>query len=207
MNEPWKVTLFGGLRAQQGERVITRFMTRKVATLFAYLAFHLGQAHPREVLIELLWPESDAPTLRNSLSVALSSLRHQFEPPGVPQGTVIRADRFSVSLNPAVVATDVAEFEQALKVAGRAGGSLERTQLLTVAVELYQGPLLRGLYEDWIPAEQERLSGLFLDALGVLVRHLEEAGELHAALAHARRAVAVDPLREEAQAHLIRLLA
>src|SRR3712207_2063380 len=144
MNDPWRVTLLGGLRAERGEQVITRFKTQKVAALFAYLAFHLRQAHPREVLIELLWPESDVPTLRNSLSVALSSLRHQFEPPGVPQGTVLRADRFSVSLNPALVTTDVAEFEQALKDAGRAGSSLERGHLLTAAVELYQGPLLRG---------------------------------------------------------------
>lgn len=207
MSDPWRVTLLGGLRAQRGEQVITRFKTQKVAALFAYLAFHLRQAHPREVLIELLWPESDAPTLRNSLSVALSSLRNQFEPPGVPQGTVLRADRFSISLNPAVVFTDVAEFELALKTAARAESSLERGRLLTAAVEQYRGPLLPGLYDDWIRAEQERLSGLFLDAVGALVRHLEETGELHAALVHARRAVAVDPLREEAQAHLIRLLA
>src|SRR5919108_2952666 len=105
MNEPWRVTLLGGLRAQQGERVITRFKTQKVAALFAYLAFHLRQAHSREILIELLWPESEVPTLRNSLSVALSSLRHQFEPPGTPQGTVIRAGRLSVDLNPVTVTT------------------------------------------------------------------------------------------------------
>src|SRR2546430_6321710 len=113
MAESWRVNLFGSLRAQQGERVVTRFKTQKVGSLFAYLAFHLRQAHSREILIELLWPESDAATLRNSLSVALSSLRNQFEPPGVVQGTVIRADRFSVGVNPATVTTDVAEFEQA----------------------------------------------------------------------------------------------
>src|SRR5947207_77991 len=126
MNDPWRVRLFGGLRAQRGEQVITRFKTQKVASLFAYLAFHLRQAHSREILIELLWPESDTPTLRNSLSVALSSLRNQFEPPGIPQGTVIRADRFSVSLNPVTVATDVAAFEQVLKAAARADSALER---------------------------------------------------------------------------------
>src|SRR5690242_10166934 len=115
MNEPWRITLLGGLRASRREQVITRFKTQKVAALFAYLAYYRRQAHPREVLIELLWPESDVSTSRNSLSVALSSLRSQFEPPGVPQGTVLRADRFSVGLNPATVTTDSAEFEQALQ--------------------------------------------------------------------------------------------
>lgn len=207
MSDPWRVKLLGGLRAERGEQVITRFKTQKVAALFAYLAFHLRQAHAREVLIELLWPESDAPTLRNSLSVALSSLRNQFEPPGVPQGTMLRADRFSISLNPAVVTTDVAEFERALKAATRAGSVLERAQHLSEAVELYQGPLLLGFYEDWVPTQQERLAGLFLDAVGALVTHLENTGDTRTALAHARHAVAVDPLREEGQQHLIRLLA
>jgi DNA-binding SARP family transcriptional activator len=150
MNQAWKITLLGGLRAEQGEQVVTRFKTQKVASLFAYLAYHLRQAHSREILIEMLWPESDAPTLRNSLSVALSSLRNQFEPPGVPQGTVLRADRFSVGLNPATVSTDVAQFEQALKAATKSASSTERAQHLTQAVELYQGPLLPAFYEDWI---------------------------------------------------------
>ena len=63
MNDPWRVSLFGGLTARLGEQVVTRFKTQKVASLFAYLSFHLRQAHSREILIELLWPESDAPTL------------------------------------------------------------------------------------------------------------------------------------------------
>src|ERR1051326_4763453 len=103
MNGLWRITLFGGLRAEKGERVITRFKTQKVASLFAYLAFHLRQAHSREILIDMLWPESDTTAQRNGLSVALSSLRNQFEPPGAPHGAVIRADRFSVGLNPANV--------------------------------------------------------------------------------------------------------
>src|SRR5690349_3422098 len=63
MNESWRITLLGGLRAQQGAQVlITRFRTQKVASLFAYLAYYLRQAHSREILVEMLWPESDVPT-------------------------------------------------------------------------------------------------------------------------------------------------
>ena len=49
---------------------------------FAYLAFYLRRAHPREVLAELLWPETPPEAARNSLSQALSSLRRRLEPPG-----------------------------------------------------------------------------------------------------------------------------
>lgn len=211
MNELWKITLFGSLKAERGNhatdpQVITRFKTQKVASLLAYLAYHLRQAHSREILIEMLWPESDALTLRNNLSVALSTLRNQFEPPGVPQGAVIRADRFSVGLNPATVTTDVAQFEQAIKTAAQAGSSSERVQYLAEAVELYQGPLLPGFYDEWITGEQQRIAGVFFDAEGALIAHLEQIGDLTAALSYARRAVAIDPLREEGQLPLIRLL-
>src|SRR5439155_25874835 len=93
------------------------------------------------------------------------------------------------------------------KAAAGAGSALERAQHLTWAVELYPGRLLPGFYEEWIIPEQQRLSGLFLDAVGALVSHLESIGDTRTALAHARHAVAVDPLREEGQQPLIRLLA
>ena len=43
MMDPWRITLFGGLQARHGEQVVTRFKTQKVASLFAYLAYHLRQ--------------------------------------------------------------------------------------------------------------------------------------------------------------------
>ena len=61
MAERWRIELLGGLRAcglPHGGRVITRFRTHKTGALLAYLAYHLRQQHPREVLIELLWPAS-----------------------------------------------------------------------------------------------------------------------------------------------------
>src|ERR1051325_2145776 len=103
MSEPWQIILLGGLSAQRGEQVITRFKYQKVGGLLAYLAFHLRPMHSREVLVEMFWPEGNPETARNSLSAALSSLRHQFEPPGTPAGTVLRADRYSIGLNPAMV--------------------------------------------------------------------------------------------------------
>ncbi len=105
MNDPWRITLFGGLRAQHGERVITRFRTQKTASLLAYLAYFLPRSHPREVLIDMLWTEGSVDTGRHNLSVALSALRQQLEPPGIPDGAVLVADRFSVRLDPSSVAT------------------------------------------------------------------------------------------------------
>ncbi len=189
-------------------RVITRFRTQKNAELLGYLAWHLQRAHAREELVELLWPESDLVRGRNRLSNALSSLRRQLEPPGVPAGAVLQTDRAFVRLNPAVVATDVGEFEAALQSAASASSQLERAQLLAGAVELYRGPLLPGCYADWLAPEQHRLAELHLGALLQLVdslASLARAGELPRALEAARRAVAADPLREATHREVMHL--
>jgi predicted ATPase/DNA-binding SARP family transcriptional activator len=198
--------MLGGLRVECGDRVITRFRTQRAGALLAYLAHHLLHAHPREVLIELLWPDSESEAGRASLRAELASLRRQLEPPGVPSGTIIGADRFSIQLNPDAVTTDVREFERALQAAERAGSELERRQHLVEAVGLYGGPLLPGYYQDWIPAEQERLADRYFQALQSVTADLEQAGEVEVALEHAWRAVAVEPLREEGHQHLMRLL-
>src|SRR5947209_1836732 len=88
-----RIELFGQLRATAGDRVITRFSTHKTAALLAYLALHSRQPGSREILIDLFWPEASAAAGRHSLSMAVSSLRKQLEPPGTPAGAVIIADR------------------------------------------------------------------------------------------------------------------
>src|ERR1041385_6409603 len=105
MNVHWRVQLFGGLRASQTGRTIARFRTQKTGGLLAYLAYHLGHSHSRETLIELFWPDSEPESGRHSLSLALSSLRSQLEPPGASSGTAIVAARYSVELNPDSVRT------------------------------------------------------------------------------------------------------
>src|SRR5262249_10449187 len=105
MDGHWQIKLLESLQAQSGERIITRFQTHKTAALLAYLAYYPHRSHPRDPLTEFLWPESPPQAARASLSMALSSLRHQLEPPGMPAGAVIVANRSSVRLNPDAVHT------------------------------------------------------------------------------------------------------
>ncbi len=206
MNEPWRVSVLGELRLEQAETSISRFKYQKVGALLAYLAYHLRHVHAREVLIEIFWPDSSPEAGRANLSVAISSLRHQLEPPGTPAGTVVRADRYSVSLNPTALTTDVAQFETAIHAAAKADGTTRQVQELSRAVDLYAGQLLPGFYEEWISGEQQRLSDLFFDAALRLATHLEERGELSAALAATRKSVRADPLHEDANLRLMQLL-
>src|SRR5438093_681487 len=114
MEALWHIELLGGLRAIHPDRVIARFRTHKTAALLAYLAYYADRPHSRKKLIKRYWPEVGPEAGSVNFRKALSSLRHQLEPPGVPRGSVIIADRKSVRLSPAAVSTDVARFEAAL---------------------------------------------------------------------------------------------
>src|SRR5688500_20362358 len=115
--EPWRIELFGGLKLRQGDRLITRFPTQKVASLLAYLALHEDRVHPREQLADLLSPESDVDSARHNLRQALLSLRRLLEPPGTPPHTVLVADRASVRLEPSAIEVDSARFARLLQPA------------------------------------------------------------------------------------------
>jgi DNA-binding SARP family transcriptional activator len=206
MSALWRIQLLGGLRIEGGERVLTRFRTRKTGVLLAYLAFYRRQAHPREVLIELLWPECEEASARHRLTVALSWLRQQLALPNVPGRSVLRADRYAVQLDPAAVTTDVAEFEAALEAASEAESDAEKSQFLAEAVTLYQGELLPGYYEEWCLEERAHLAEAYAGALRQWVVCLEKQGDPERALRYARRAVSLDPLREETHRELMRLL-
>lgn len=54
MNTQWRIEFFGGLHVRLGERVFTRFRTRKTASRLADIAFHCHRKHPREVLAEII---------------------------------------------------------------------------------------------------------------------------------------------------------
>jgi DNA-binding SARP family transcriptional activator len=81
MEKLWRIEMLGELQAVGTDRVVTRFRSHKTGALLAYLAFYVYRSHPRELLMELLWPEEDPESARDRLRVALSSLRRQLEPP------------------------------------------------------------------------------------------------------------------------------
>ena len=175
------VELFGGLCVHHGSGRVTRFRTQKTGALLAYLAYHQDRMHSREVLADLFWPAAAPSEGRGSLSMALSSLRKQLEPPGTPRDAVLRADYTSVGVSPGVV-TDVRQFNEKLDLVAGAGTEA-RESFWTEALSLYRPALLPGFYEEWIEGAQERLRARFLGAVGDFGVFLEERARLPEAIA------------------------
>jgi predicted ATPase len=148
---PWRVQLFDGPLARQGDVTISRFRSQKIAALFAYLCLFRTRRHTREELADMLWPDETVEVGRANLRTALAILRRQLEPEGVPNGAVLVTEgQTYLRINTDGVIVDVAEFESALTE-----GDTAR------AVSLYAGPLLPGISADWAVAERERLDEAF----------------------------------------------
>jgi predicted ATPase/DNA-binding SARP family transcriptional activator len=186
--------------------MVARFRTQKSAALLAYLAYHPHRTHPRDVLAELFWPKAPPEQARSSLRTALASLRRQLEPPGIPSGSVLFADRTAIRLNPSAFIADTQEFHAALTSAVETDIPSARLSHLSRAIEIYGGELLPGFYDDWILPERARLAEAYRGALCRLAELVHDAGDSTRALEYARRAVTADPLDESAHELLCRLL-
>jgi DNA-binding SARP family transcriptional activator len=181
------------------DEVPIRFDTRKAVALLAYLAC-TRQAHSREALAALLWPEyADA---RNALRRTLSAIQHSL-------GTGwLALDRDQVALaTQANVWLDVAAFEAQL------GPSASR-ESLAAGLALYRDDFLSGFtlrdspaFDEWQYFEAERLRQQCANALERLAELHSQAGDLEEAIAAARRRLALDPLHEPAHRALMRYYA
>jgi DNA-binding SARP family transcriptional activator len=166
---------------------------RRAWSLLAYLALSPGP-RPRGDLAAHFWPDVLDSSARASLRSAIWSLRRALGPVGEPYLIV---DRNCVGLAPGPeLWVDVDAFNTLVQV------SRERE-----AVELCTGELLAGFEEEWAlmarAAHRERL----LEVLERLAESSEATGDMDKALEWSRRAVAVDPLSEDAHRGLIVRLA
>jgi predicted ATPase/DNA-binding SARP family transcriptional activator/class 3 adenylate cyclase len=204
----WTIELLGRLRAvgRQDNTTIARFRTRRTASLLAYLAYRQSSRAPtRGEIVEVLWPYSEGDRGLARLAVELSALRAQLEPPGVPRGSVLCADRFTIALG-ASVTSDVAQFQE-LRKRARAGGDVsERIDCLSQAVQRYGGRLLPGEDAEWVEPERERLVTEFLGAATEAVGLLLDRGDTASALGLAYRALECEPQREESHCLVLRCL-
>lgn len=196
--------MLGTLRVTGNDSVVTRFRTRRVALLLAYLAFFRNRLHFRDEVGEMLWPEQDGEVIRRNLRQALTSLRHVVEPPPIQAGSILLVPQAGLQFNPDLVSTDVADFEQAIAEARRKPTLAEQAAPLRRAIELYNGELLPGYHEDWISRERLRLDDLFVFALRRLIEYSAQVQAPEDAIQYLRIALEREPYNEEWHVALMR---
>ncbi len=161
---------------------------RKTLALLALLAASRQRGLSRDKLIAALWPETDAEHGRALLNQACYALRRDLHTPDLFLGSI------QLSLNPAVISSDLELFARALEDHDRAG-----------AVAFYTAPFLDGFYlngggefENWAEAERARLASQCWAALALLAAGATERGEHRVAADWWRRLLELDPLSSHA---------
>ncbi len=175
-------------------------------SLLKYLLLHHKQDTPREVLMDIFWPDADPAAARNNLNVAMHSLRQALR--SVTDVAMIRFEDGAHGLAADLeIWLDVDEFERCI----REGQRLEALDHLTaavieyeIAVDLYRGDFLAdSLYEGWTTLERERLLVAYFDTLERLSSIYFGQERYAACVTLCQLLVSRDPCREDAHCRLM----
>lgn len=202
------IALLGGFSVSVGGREIGDgdWSSRKARSLVKLLASTQGHRLHREQAMEALWPAIEATSASASLRKAIHFARHVLDPSSPPATHLYlqaRDDQLLLT-SPAELSVDADAFREAAASARRAA----TPALYTQAISLYTGDLLpEDPYEEWTIVPREELRNTYLLLLQEVSRLYESTGQYEAGIEALRKAVSAEPLNEEAQAGLIRLLA
>lgn len=188
---------FGGLSVEiDGAPGTGAAQQRKTLALLALLAAAGHRGLSRDKLIASLWPETDAEHGRGLLKQACYALRRDLHARDLFLGSI------QLSLNPAVISSDVESFACALQ---------ENDP--TRAVSCYTAPFLDGFYlngggefENWAETERARLASQCRAALEMLSADATRRGEHRLAVEWWRRLLELDPMSSHAALGLITAL-
>ena len=201
------LSLFGPFTTTLDDQPLYSFRTNKVQALLIYLAVERDRPHPRETLMELLWPGMPLESAQVNLRQTVYRLRQAIPDVDSKQDgslvPLLLSDRQSVQLNPqANLRLDVAEFLAGIEVDP------------TPTVELYRGDFLADFYlvdssefEAWAEGWREKLRRQVLVGLDQLTRGCLQNQEYAQAQAYAWRQLEIDPLRELAYRQLMQAFA
>ncbi|MEO8578326.1 MAG: BTAD domain-containing putative transcriptional regulator, partial [Gemmatimonadales bacterium] len=192
-----RLRLFGSVDLKRSDDSELRSILAQAKPLgvLAYLASATPVGyHRREELLSIFWPELDSARGRRALSQSLHVLRGELE-----EGALKTRGAEDISLDPAVVSSDVGDFRSAIA-----------RQDWGTAAELYRGELLSGFlitgspeFDQWLEKERARLRAQAIDAAWHLSSDAESSDNKPVSHRWARRAIELDQYNED---HIRRLM-
>lgn len=197
------INLFGQLTIKHDNKLIGSELSTRAQELLVYLLLFRKKAHTREVLAELLWPESSG-------KLGLKYIRHTLwqlqESVGL---NLLSLNGHWISIKPSMnIILDVELFNQAVSDFAKVSGidlDDECIERADKALSLYKGHLFEGCYRDWCIVERERCQHLLLRLLDKLAAYCEANGLYMTGLGYCTRALQLDMAHERFHRRLMRL--
>lgn len=197
----YNIKLFGSGQAFYDGKAIPGFPGQQHCLFFYYLLLNRQTPHTREQIATQFWGDSLPSAARKNLRNSLWRLSQAFQSVGGVLEDLICIDgeylSFTHNENYQV---DIDKFEAAIRFSQHSSGQeldVEQTAFLEEAIELYQGDLLEGVYEDWCTYDRERLRLAFINSLIRLVDLHVGKGNYAFGLEYGQRILALDPTREK----------
>jgi DNA-binding SARP family transcriptional activator len=205
-----RIHLFRKFSVEYDGEALKGLGSTKVQELLSYLLIHRNRPRPREALASLLWGDTSTDKSRKYLRQALWHLQTLLKShiPAEADQLLLVEDNW-VQLNTgSEIWLDVAVLEDAFVVLkDKPGWQMDATDkdVAQTAVEVYQGELLEGSYQDWCLFERERLQNMYLAMLFKLMSYCEANNEYEAGQLYGFRILNYDRASERTHRRLMRL--
>jgi DNA-binding SARP family transcriptional activator len=204
------VYLLGPFRTIVQETAVQHWPKGRGRSLFAYLLAHRSRSTPREVLMELFWPDASPDIARNRLNVALYGLRKSIDVKG--DHPLILFKDGAYQLNPAIgYWVDVDEFNAQYQDAARCDMEHKFEDAIAAyeaCINLYQGDYLEDEpYAEWPVLTREKLRISYLSILDRLSEIYLNQEQYNRCVDLCQRILERDNCREDAYCRLMRCYA
>jgi predicted ATPase/DNA-binding SARP family transcriptional activator len=198
------IRLLGGFEVCAGDTTIdpSLWRRRKAGHLVKLLALAPRRSLHRERVLEILWQDRDPAAAANNLRVTMHATRRILSSVFSLPETLLTIDGEQIYLGRELeIRTDVGAFEAAAEAALASADP----DLYQRAIDLYTGDLLPDdRYDEWFLERRESLRATLLELLLGHAALLAARGYRERAIETLRRAVALDPLREDTHVALMR---
>jgi DNA-binding SARP family transcriptional activator len=176
-------------------------------SVLKYLLLHYKQNIPREILMEVFWPEAESDKARNNLNVAIHRIRQYFQPVTTLPILCYQDGMYGIAPN-IHIWLDVYEFERLVGIGQHLESRNQVQEAISnyeAAISLYQGDFLgENLYEGWTALRREQYRLAYLDTLDRLNRIHFEHEDYATCITLSQLILSCDRCREDAHCILMR---
>lgn len=189
------ISLFGTLAIQResNEILLEERLGRQLSNLFALLICNHRQIMSKEMLIEIMWSESDNPA--NAMKFAIHRLRNTLKTiEGMDDVEWIVTAKNGYQFNPELqVGLDIEEFEN-LILEAKANNNLE---LYRQCLHLYRDHLLCNMDADWVILDRGYYRSIYFQAAELLAKEMLSQSCFEDTVEICKKGLAFDSFNEE----------
>jgi DNA-binding SARP family transcriptional activator len=202
------VHVLGPFRLALAGHVVETSNGGKSLRVLKYLLSHRDRPVPKEVLIDLFWPELDVDSVGRSLHQAVYTLRKTLRI-GADDAQHVVFENGAYLMNPKLsVWCDLDVFESSVsagRVAEMEGRMVDAIADLSCAERCYRGDYLADSpYEEWAIGDRERLRLQYVDVANRLADLLFDSDDVDAAVAVSQKLLRYEPCDDATHRRLIR---